>query len=94
MKQRETQVARIHFRASEAVRQQIDRAAALSGLGKSEYMREVLLREARRTIQEHESIALTERDREAFIAAIRNPEPWPEHMNDKLRRYRDRISSE
>lgn len=84
----------MHIRTSATVSRQVDRAAALLGLSKSEYIREVLAREARRTIQEHETIELTERDREAFIEAMRNPPPWPEHMKEKFHRYRERIVSE
>lgn len=95
MKRRERrQTSRIAIRTSATVSRQVDRAAALSGLGKSEYIREVLAREARKTIQEHETVEFTKRDRKAFIEAMRNPPPWPEHMDEKLRRYRERIVNE
>lgn len=94
MEQKDRQASRIYIRTSQAVRHQVSRAAALSGQGVSEYVREVLAREAQRTIEAHETIEIAERDREAFIEAMRNPPAWSDHMNDKVRRYRERIVSE
>lgn len=94
MEQKDRQDSRLYVRASEAVRRQVNRAAALSGQGVSEYVREVLAREAQRTIEAHEAIEIAERDREAFVEAMRNPPPWSEHMKAKVRRYRERIASE
>jgi uncharacterized protein (DUF1778 family) len=84
----------MYIRTSQAMRRQVSRAAALSGQGVSEYVREVLAREAQHTIEAHESIEISERDHEAFVEAMRNPRAWSEHMKDKVRRYRERIVSE
>ncbi|MDN5848200.1 MAG: DUF1778 domain-containing protein [Nitrococcus sp.] len=84
----------MYIRTSQAVRQQVSRAAALSGQGVSEYVREVLTREAQRTIEAHEIIEIAKRDRAAFIEAMRNPPAWSDHMKDKVRRYRERVVSE
>ncbi|UEX77264.1 type II toxin-antitoxin system TacA family antitoxin [Spiribacter halobius] len=84
----------MYIRTSQAMREQVSRAAALSGQGVSEYVRDVLAREARRTIEAHETIAIAEGDRDAFIEAMRKPPAWPEHMKAKVRRYRERIASE
>jgi uncharacterized protein (DUF1778 family) len=73
---------------------QVRRAAALSGQGVSGYVREVLAREAQRTLDAHEAIEIFERDREAFVVAMRNPPAWSEHMKEKVRRYRERTVSE
>ncbi len=94
MEQRDRHASRMYIRTTQAVRQQVSRAAALSGQGMSEYVREVLAREAQRTIEAHEIIEIAESDREAFIEAMRIPPAWSDHMKDKVRRYRQRIASE
>jgi uncharacterized protein (DUF1778 family) len=56
----------------------IERAANLKGLSVSDFMVQHADEAAIRTIEQHESWLLTERDREVFLAALMNPpDPSP-----------------
>jgi uncharacterized protein (DUF1778 family) len=56
----------------------IERAAQLKGLSVSDFMVQHAEEAAIRTIEQYETWTVTERDREAFIAALLNPpEPSP-----------------
>jgi uncharacterized protein (DUF1778 family) len=45
---------------------------------------------ARRAIEEHDQIALSLRDSEAFVDALLNPKPVNDRLRDTVRRYRER----
>jgi uncharacterized protein (DUF1778 family) len=51
----------------------IERAANLKGLSVSDFMVQHADEAAIRTIEQHETWMLTERDREVFLAALLNP---------------------
>ena len=56
----------------------IERAASLKGLSISDFMVQHAEEAAIRTIEEHETWVLSERDREVFFEALLNPpEPSP-----------------
>ena len=56
----------------------IERAASLKGLSISDFMVQHAEAAAIRTIEEHDTWVLSERDREVFFAALENPpEPSP-----------------
>ncbi|MAM74139.1 DUF1778 domain-containing protein [uncultured Tistrella sp.] len=75
-------VERLGFRLDEETKELIERAAHRSGRKVSDFCVTALVETARRTIAEHETLALSDRDRAAFFdALIAPPEP-----NDRLRR--------
>ena len=56
----------------------IERAASLKGISISDFIVQHADEAAIRTIEQHETWILTERDREVFLAALLNPpEPSP-----------------
>lgn len=81
-KKRITRDDRLGFRLDEETKGLIERAAQLERRKVSDYCLTAIAEAARRTIAEHETIALSERDRAAFFDAIINP-PEP---NERLAR--------
>jgi uncharacterized protein (DUF1778 family) len=65
--------ARLEARVTVEQKQLLERAAGLRGQNLTEFMISVLADAATQTILDSELIALTERDRQAFAAALLNP---------------------
>jgi uncharacterized protein (DUF1778 family) len=69
---------RLGFRLDPETKGLIERAAHLEHRKLTDFCVTKLADAARRTIAEHETLALSERDRDAFFAALINPpEPSP-----------------
>jgi uncharacterized protein (DUF1778 family) len=68
----------------------IERAAALQGRTVTDFVLTSVQDAARRAIEEHDQIALSLRDSEAFVDALLNPEPVNDRLRDTVRRYRER----
>jgi uncharacterized protein (DUF1778 family) len=73
---------RLGFRVDEATKALIERAAQLEHRKVTDFCMTALTEAAQRTIAEHETLALSERDRAVFFDALINP-PAP---NERLRR--------
>jgi uncharacterized protein (DUF1778 family) len=65
--------ARLEARVTVEQKQLLERAAGLRGQNLTEFMISVLADAATQTILDSELIALTDRDRQAFAAALLNP---------------------
>jgi uncharacterized protein (DUF1778 family) len=65
--------ARINLRTSPEAKALIERAAALMGTTVSGFMLQNAYEAARRVVSDHDTIMLSQRDFEAFIAACENP---------------------
>jgi uncharacterized protein (DUF1778 family) len=65
--------ARLEARVTIEQKQLLERAASLRGQNLTEFMISVLADAATQTILDSELIALTDRDRQAFAAALLNP---------------------
>ena len=69
---------RLGFRMSEETKRLIERAAYLEHRKVSDFCIGALTEAAKRSIAEHETLALSEADRAAFFAALENPpKPHP-----------------
>lgn len=79
---RATRAERLGFRVDPQTKRLIEKAARLERRKLTEYCLKVLTEAARHTIEEHELIVLTERDRKLVFEALMNP-PEP---NERLRR--------
>jgi uncharacterized protein (DUF1778 family) len=80
--ERRTRATRLGFRVDSETKRLVQRAAALERRSLTEYCLTALAQATRDTISRHESLVLSERDREVFFdALIRPPEP-----NAQLRR--------
>ena len=81
-KPRPTRDDRLGFRLDEQTKALIELAAQLERRKVSDYCLTAIAEAARRTIAEHETLRLSERDRSAFFDALINP-PEP---NERLAR--------
>ena len=75
--------ARMELRVPPAAKEFIQRAMAISGRSAAELVYEG----AKRVLEEHERMELTGANREAFLAAVRNPPKPSERLIAALRRH-------
>ena len=76
---------RINLRTSPEAKAMIERAAALMGTSVSAFMLQNAYEAAQRLVAEREVISLSDRDRDAFLAALENP-PEPNEALKRLMR--------
>jgi uncharacterized protein (DUF1778 family) len=86
-------VERLQFRVDEQTKDLIERAAHLSGRKVSDFCVTSLTETARRTIAEHETLVLSEGDREAFFDALVNPPKPSERLKRALAEHKGRVAS-
>jgi uncharacterized protein (DUF1778 family) len=93
--ERETRnrVERLGFRLDEETKDLIERAAYLSRRKISDFCVTALADTARRTIAEHETLALSGRDRKAFFDALIAPPTPSERLRRALAEHKRRIAS-
>jgi uncharacterized protein (DUF1778 family) len=86
-------IERLGFRIDEETKDLIERAAHLSRRKVSDFCVTVLADTARRTIAEHETLVLSERDRKAFFdALISSPKP-SKRLVRALAEHKRRVAS-
>jgi uncharacterized protein (DUF1778 family) len=92
--ERETpnRVERLGFRLDEETKDLIERAAYLSRRKVSDFCVTALADTARRTIAEHEKLALSDRDRKAFFDALIDPPAPSERLRRALAEHRRRVA--
>jgi uncharacterized protein (DUF1778 family) len=73
---------RLGFRLDERTKALIERAAAFEHRKVSDFCLTAISEAARRVIAEHETLVLSERDRDVFFDTLVNPPP----LNDRLKR--------
>lgn len=86
-------MSRIDARIPLSVRETIDRAAAMQGRTRTDFLIAAALEKAERVIEEHAIIRLTLRDQEALAAALVAEtaiEPT-KHVIGAVTEYRDRV---
>ncbi len=86
-------VERLGFRLDEQTKDLIERAAHLECRKLTDFCVAVLTDAARRTIAEHETLMLSERDRKAFFDALMNPPKTSERLVRALAEHKRRIVS-
>lgn len=67
----------------------IERAAALQGRTVTDFVLTSVQDAARRAIEEHQQLALSVRDSQAFVESLLNPRPVNDRLRETVRRYRD-----
>ncbi len=78
---------RLEARISKHQKRLFMKAAALDGCSLSEFVISSAQEAARKTIKEHETLALSERDQEAFVTALLDDTPPGETLRQAARRY-------
>ncbi len=81
-----TESARINLRTSPEAKALIERAAAIMGSTVSSFMLQYAYEAARRLVAEQEVITLSDRDRDAFLAALEKPPEPTLTLIDLMRR--------
>lgn len=80
--------ARLEMKLNQQTKDLIERAAAISGLSLADYAVSNLVQAAMQTIERHERLILSERDRDQFLAALDRPaKPLPA-LEKAARNYR------
>lgn len=83
---------RLGFRVDEQTKELIERAAQLERRKLTNYCISALTEAARRTIAEHETLTLSERDRKAFFDALINPPEPSERLKRAVAEHKRRIA--
>jgi uncharacterized protein (DUF1778 family) len=78
---------RLEARISKEQKQLFTKAAALDGCSLSEFVVSSAQEAARKTIKEHETLALSARDQEIFVAALLDDTPPGDRLRQAARRY-------
>jgi uncharacterized protein (DUF1778 family) len=71
-------------------KKRIEHAASLKGLSVSDFMVQHADEAAVKTIQQHNSWVLDERDRDIFVQALLNPPEPSARMKAAVKRYKER----
>ena len=82
---------RIYARINSKLKQRIQHAADLKGLDLTSYVISTLIADADKTVQENEVLQLSQRDREAFAAAIINPPAASKELLAAAKRFKARM---
>lgn len=80
---------RIDLRVSAGLKTLLSRAASYSGMSLSSFLVSIAADRAKEVVAEHETLTLSPRDWEAFIAALDDDRPRPE-LEAAVRRYHKR----
>ncbi len=83
----------IEMRVKPSDKERISRAAELTGVKLTTFVRASAAREAERILREHGTTTLSERDRRALLDALDNPPPPTRAARDAVRDYRSRIAN-
>jgi uncharacterized protein (DUF1778 family) len=84
---------RLNLRLDATAKRRIEQAASFEGKTVSGFIVSSALASAERTIREHETIALSRRDAEAFLEAIVAPPKPNEKLFQALEEHRRRVVS-
>jgi uncharacterized protein (DUF1778 family) len=82
---------RLGFRLDRQTKGLIERAAQLEGRKVTEFCVTALAESARRTIEQHETLALSDRDRKVFFEVLMTPPPANERLERAFETARRRI---
>jgi uncharacterized protein (DUF1778 family) len=82
---------RLGFRVDEPTKALIERAAQLERRKLTDFCVTALTDAARRTIAEHETLVLSDRDRAVFFDALVNPPPPSERLRRAVGEHRRRV---
>ena len=83
----------IEMRVKPSDKERISRAAELTGVKLTTFVRASAAREAERILREHQTTTLSEDDRRALLDALDNPPRPTRTARDAVRNYRSRIAN-
>ena len=77
----------MHFRLDAASKRKLERAAAYSNRSVTEFVLANAIEAAEKVIEDHETVVLSDRDRDVFFEAILNPPKPNKALRDAMRWY-------
>ena len=83
----------LEMRVKPSDKERMSRAAELTGVKLTTFVRASAAREANRILREHQTTVLSERDTRMLLEALDNPPPPTRAARDAVRRYRSRIAN-
>lgn len=83
---------RLGFRVDEPTKALIERAAQLERRKLTDFCMTALTEAARKTIAEHETLMLSDRDRDVFFDALLNPPELNERLQHAFAEHKRRIT--
>ncbi len=86
--------SRLGFRVDAQTKKMVERAAALESRSVTDFCLAVLTQATQETIARHETILLSERDREVFFDTLMNPPKPNERLLRAFRSAQERVASE
>ncbi len=92
-RQAPNRVERLGFRLDEETKELIERAAQLSRRKVSDFCLAALTDAAHRTISEHETLVLSDQDRDAFFSALIEPPEPSVRLARALAEHKLRVAS-
>jgi uncharacterized protein (DUF1778 family) len=81
---------RIDLRVSSDLKTLLSRAASYSGMSLSSFLVSIAADRAKEVVAEHETLTLTPRDWDAFLAALDDVDRPRPRLTEAARRYRSR----
>ena len=85
-------IARLEARVSVREKQLFKHAAALQGQTLTEFLVRCAQEGAKRTVQEHELMKLTAKDRDLFVSTLLKPPPPGKRLKKAAKRYKNTMS--
>ena len=82
--------SRLDLRITQEQKQLLERAAAIRGVSLSAYTLLHLLPIARKEVNNHERLVLSNRDRELFMSALENPPKLKGKLKAAIQKYREK----
>ena len=82
----------LEMRVKPSDKERLSRAAELTGVRLTTFVRASAVREAERVLHEHQTTVLSERDRRTLLEALDNPPAPTRAARDAVRGYRSRIA--
>lgn len=93
IEERRARGARLGFRVDDQTKALVERAAELERRNLTEFCLTALRDAARRTIASHETLVLSERDREVFFETLVNPPEPAARLRRAFEAERERVES-
>lgn len=81
---------RLETRVTSDQKRLIEHAAALQGRTVTDFVLTSVQEAARRAIEEHQHLALSVRDSQAFVKGLTEPQPVNNRLRETVRRYREK----
>ncbi|GAB4195687.1 MAG: DUF1778 domain-containing protein [Coleofasciculaceae cyanobacterium] len=86
-----SKIERLEARISKEQKELFQRAADIQGRSLTDFVIASVLDAAKRTIQEHEMMTLSVRDREVFVEALLNPPEPSDELRAAAQRYKQNM---